>query len=125
MRIAVPTNDELTVSPHFGRSAAFLVFETCDGAILNRELRPNGAAHHHDHSQEHHQPHNHAEIVATLAGCDLVLCAGIGHRAADALKSAGIATVVAGPAGSPEDTVRAYLDGTLPKHAPRLCRCSH
>ena len=36
MRIAIPTNDGATVSAHFGRSAAFLVFEVEQGQIQSR-----------------------------------------------------------------------------------------
>lgn len=39
MRIAVPTNDGITVSPHFGRSAGFLVFEIEERRIKSREMR--------------------------------------------------------------------------------------
>ncbi|MDE3164810.1 MAG: hypothetical protein KGN36_03315 [Acidobacteriota bacterium] len=129
MRIAIPTNDGVTVSVHFGRSAGFVVFETDGGAIVGRELRANPAAHNHSEREEHHQHgehgHNHDGIVGALAGCDVVVCAGMGQRAADALRGAGIAAVVAAPAGTPEETLRAYLDGTLQTAGGGLCRCSH
>ena len=39
MRIAVPTNDGTSISEHFGRSAAFLIFETENGKIKSRSQR--------------------------------------------------------------------------------------
>ena len=48
MRIAVPTNDGTSISEHFGRSAAFLVFETENAQIKSREVRANAAQHQHE-----------------------------------------------------------------------------
>jgi predicted Fe-Mo cluster-binding NifX family protein len=44
MRIAVPTDDGVTLSAHFGLSAAFLVFELENGQFTKRETRPDGGA---------------------------------------------------------------------------------
>ena len=40
MRIAIPTNDGASISEHFGRSAAFLIFEIENGQIKRRDSRP-------------------------------------------------------------------------------------
>lgn len=129
MKIAVPTNDGVSISEHFGRSAAFLVFDTEAGKIKARELRTNGAKHSHDQGACGHQStesnqHNHAGILAALEGCELVICAGMGQRAAEALEGQGTQVVVAGPA-SAEETVIAYLAGTLPSTTEGFCRCQH
>ena len=47
MRIVVPTNDGTSISEHFGRSAAFLIFEAENGQIKSREMKTNGAQHSH------------------------------------------------------------------------------
>jgi predicted Fe-Mo cluster-binding NifX family protein len=124
VRIAVPTNNGSSISPHFGRSAAFLVFEVEDGRIGSPALRPNGACHAHAPGGGH-EAHSHAGILASLEGCDVVLCGGMGWRAAEALRSAGIAAVMVGAPLSPENAVRAYLDGELPAGQEGFCRCSH
>jgi predicted Fe-Mo cluster-binding NifX family protein len=131
MRIAVPTDDGVTLSGHFGRSAAFLVFEVADGQIVSRETRPN---------QPHHgsgtgecgqgghgggQGHSHAGIVGTLAGCQVVLCGGMGWRAAEALKAAGLSVVPVSRTGPAEELVAAYVKGALPASQNDFCRCSH
>ncbi|MCL5744849.1 MAG: NifB/NifX family molybdenum-iron cluster-binding protein, partial [Acidobacteria bacterium] len=95
MRIAVPTNDGKSISEHFGKSAGFLVFEVENDQVKNREMRTNEMQHSHEQGACHHAarpggPHSHASLVSTLAGCEVVLCAGMGQRAADALKSSGI-----------------------------------
>jgi len=130
MKIAVPTNDGTTVSRHFGRSAAFQVFEVQNGKITGREMRRNDAQHKHEQGDcgHHHQdsgPHSHAGIVSILAGCEIVICGGMGWRAAEALQSAGIVPVVGPVEGSAEGAVMAYLNGELAADPDAICRCGH
>jgi len=129
MRIAVPTNDGTSVSGHFGRSTGFLIFEIHDGQIQSRELRTNLAGHAHAEGRcggaDGQQAHDHAEILSTLSGCEVVICAGMGRRAADALQSAGVTTVLARRAGSAEAAVDAYLKGELDIAPDDFCTCAH
>jgi len=129
MRIAVPTDDGLSISEHFGRSAAFLVFETENALIASSELRKNQATHTHDQGTcggDHAAaPHNHASIVLSLAGCDVVICGGMGSRAAEALKQAGIREVVFTRPGPAAEAVDKYLKGELPLSSQQFCRCGH
>jgi predicted Fe-Mo cluster-binding NifX family protein len=129
MKIAIPTNDGTSISEHFGRSASFLIFDIENGHIKRRELKPNGAKHSHspgtcDHRTTGSEPHSHAGILAALAGCDIVICAGMGQKAAEALRSFGTQILVAPPA-SAEDTVVAYLAGKLTPQTERFCGCQH
>jgi len=117
MKIAVPTNDGATISEHFGRSANFLIFEIENGQIKSRELKTNGMEHSHaqgacDHHSAESKPHSHAGILATLDGCEVVICAGMGQRAAEALKDCGTRIVVTSVA-SAEAAVSAILAGKL------------
>lgn len=130
MKIAIPTNDGTTISGHFGRSAAFLIFEVEDGTVTSRELRPNGQQHEHtqgscgNHSHTHAE-HSHAGILSALEGCQLVLCAGMGRRAADDLKAAGM-TVLFTNSGQPaEALVGQYVRGELATTRHGACQCSH
>ncbi len=130
MRIAVPTNDGTTIADHFGRSAAFLVFEIEDGQIRGRELRANTAQHTHEagscgHAAGEEGKHNHAGILAALEGCQTVLCGGMGWRAAEALKAAGVTPVTTVAAGPVDDAVAAYLKGELAAGSGEFCRCGH
>lgn len=128
MKIAVASADGVSISQHFGRSACFIVFEVKDGKITGRQVRDNiytafargkcedGAPHHHS------QPHSHADVVSALRECDVVLCLGMGQRAAVDLKANGIRPFVIDSACSPEDAVAAYLAGTL-RIAGDFCGC--
>lgn len=129
MRIAVPTNDGATISEHFGRSASFLIFEIENGQIKSRELRTNGMEHSHaqgecDHHSADNKSHSHAGILSALDGCEIVICAGMGQRAADALKGCGTRIVVTSLA-SAEAAVSAQLAGKLTPKTESFCRCSH
>lgn len=130
MKIAVPTNDGLTISPHFGRSAGFLVFEVQDGAIKACETRPNQGCHSHEQGSCSHgaadaAQHGHSHLSAALSGCEAVICAGMGGKAAEALRSAGISKIAITEPGPAEAAVMAFVAGELPEAGRGFCRCSH
>lgn len=116
MKIAVASADGQALSPHFGRSRCFVVFTVEDGRVLDRQVRDNtftahargrcaeGEAHPHD------QPHSHAEVVAALRDCQVVLCGGMGLRAGRELQSNGIRPVIVS-AGSVEEALVAFVAG--------------
>jgi len=71
MKIAVPTNDGVTLSEHFGRSNAFLIFELENGQITSRSKRSNRACHagtDHDHHHGPSEGHSHEGILGALSG---------------------------------------------------------
>ena len=122
MKIAVPTNDGLSIAEHFGRSAGFLLFETENGQITSRQMKENTAQHTHAQSSCGNQAesagaHDHTTIVTALAGCDVVIC--------DALKQAGVREVIVTRPGPVEEPVQAYLRGELTGTSESFCRCSH
>ena len=129
MKIGMPTDDGTLISKHFGRSAAFLIYEVEGGKVVGREVRRNGMHHAHqpgecDHSAHGHEPHSHAGILDALEGCELVICAGMGQRAAEALGGRGARILVVAPAPA-EETVTAYLAGDLSTVKEGFCRCKH
>lgn len=132
MKIAVPTNDGASISAHFGKSSAFLVFDVQSGQIAGSTLRPNNGCHphqSHDHACDGHGRSSHADhhtgIVSTLAGCDLVICSGIGQRAVDALAVAGIKPVFVSETGPASTIVEAYVKGLLQPNSSASCECRH
>ena len=83
MKIAVPTMDGTSISAHFGKSKAFLVFECEGGEIRGRELRENDQHKAHDpggecqgHSAsvlhdpfgEHAHQHDHRGFARAICG---------------------------------------------------------
>ena len=124
MKIAVPTNDGSSISEHFGRSAGFLIFEIENARITSREMKENLGQCTGDHAGDA-GAHSHAAILPALAGCEVVICGGMGGRAAEALKTAGIREVVMAGPGPAQAAVEAYLRGELRPSGQGFCRCSH
>jgi predicted Fe-Mo cluster-binding NifX family protein len=128
MKIAVAISTGGAVSTHFGRSSGFAVFDVEDNKVVGREQRTNtftahaqgqcgGEGHHHTDS------HGHGDIVSALSDCSIVLCGGMGQRAAEDLSANGIRPfVIEGPLTA-EDAVNAFLSGRL-KAAGSFCGCS-
>lgn len=128
MKIAVAISDGGALSSHFGRSTGFVVFDVEGDKIVGRQERVNtftahatgqcdGAGHHHDDS------HGHGDIVNALSDCSVVLCGGMGRRAAEDLSAHGIRPFVVEGPQTVEDAVSAYLAGHL-KAAGSFCACS-
>lgn len=124
MRIAVASMEDMTISPHFGRSACFIIFDIVDGKIENHAVRPNahtpfargecsGEGHHH---RDRH--HSHDDIINALRDCEVVLCRGIGLRACEDLRKSGINPFIVDCDATPEEAVAAYLSGQLKPSVP-------
>ena len=128
MKIAIASSDGTNISPHFGRSSHFLIFDIEDGKIIGRELRANTFTAHAkgecrgDQTHEH-GANSHASIVEALSDCKAVLCYGMGWRAAEALSHEGIQPVVLGETYSPERAVTLFLEGKLPSAKQGFCGC--
>lgn len=130
MKIAVATEDGVSISQHFGRSRSFLVFDVAGKTILGQSVRDNtftahargecqeGDEHHHD------QHHGHDAIVEALQDCRAVLCGGMGWRAADALNQQGVQAVLVPATLSPAEAVAKHLAGELGT-TEGFCRCQH
>jgi len=128
MKIAVASEDGVSISHHFGRSRSFLVFETQDKQIVGRSLRDNTFTAHAlgecQEGQPHEHHHGHGAIVNALRDCEVILCYGMGWRAAEDLKQNGIQAFVVQGEATPEQAVVEYLAGKL-NLAGSFCRCHH
>jgi predicted Fe-Mo cluster-binding NifX family protein len=114
-RIAIATADGVSVCDHLARSAAFVVVEVNSGVPGARETRARGTE----------ACGNHATFVEMLAGCDAVICGGIGQGAVVSLAAHGIRALVSpAAAGTPvDDALQAYLEGRLATSDERVCLC--
>jgi len=126
MKIAVGSEDGVTISHHFGRSRCFLVFEVRDKEVVGRSVRDNTFTAHArgecQRGQPHEHHHGHGAIVEALRDCEVVLCYGMGWRAAEDLKQNGIHAFVVEGDVTPEQAVSEYLAGSLGL-AAGFCRC--
>jgi predicted Fe-Mo cluster-binding NifX family protein len=128
VKIAVASEDGVSISHHFGRSRSFMVFEVEDKQVVGRTVRDNTfTAHARGECQEgveHNHHHGHGAIVEALKDCQAVLCYGMGWRAAEELKQNGIQAFLVPSEMSPEDAVSKHLTGDLGA-AGGFCRCQH
>jgi predicted Fe-Mo cluster-binding NifX family protein len=127
MKIAVASSDGTNVSPHFGRSACFLIFDVVDGKIVGREVRTNSFTAHargecHGDGSHDHGPDHHASIVEALRDCKVVLCYGMGMRAVEALSQGGVQPYVLGERCTPEGAVALFLEGKSLPASQGSCR---
>jgi predicted Fe-Mo cluster-binding NifX family protein len=106
MKIAVITDDERTLSQHFGRAAYYMVVTLENGKIVSRERRDKmGHAH---FNQEPHaadepgQPHGfgpqahnrHLQMAEAIADCEALLCGGMGRGAYESMLARNIKPIV-------------------------------
>lgn len=130
MKIAVASNDGVSLSAHFGQSKRFIVYTVEDGKVVGREDRDNTFTAHArglcDHRTEHaHEPHSHSDIIAALKDCQAMLCGGMGRPAAMDLQANGIRPIIVTDANqSPDAAIAALLAGTLATTGS-FCRCHH
>ncbi len=125
MKIAVPSNDGIDISAHFGRCRQFLIFETQNGQVKLIESRINGGCHGHGGASGAAEPQGHAGFVEALRDCETVLCGGIGAGAVEALQAFGISVVQVEAAGSAERIVAEFQAGALRPASSGMCQCQH
>ena len=127
MKIAIASDDGISLSSHFGRCRSFLVFDVDGGQVTGPEFRTNGftafAKGECDGQESHnHGHHSHADIVGALSDCGVVICGGMGWRAAEEFQARGIQPLVVKFPGPAAEAITAYLAGTLNSVVP-FCRC--
>ena len=132
MKIAFVTEDEQTISAHFGRAPKVVVVTLEDGKEVGREVRLKDAhgqggqgqgvhlddgTHEHDH--EHHHQHNHGSMFASMQDCDVMVVRGIGSPALAHAEQAGLQVFLTGEHGIDAALAR-YVDGTLENDERRI-----
>jgi predicted Fe-Mo cluster-binding NifX family protein len=124
MKIAVATVDGETVSQHFGHSRGFIVFETEGATILGRQLRtPDDTPH--NQGVCHGENGQGGGALEMLAGCEVLICGGMGGGAATALQGAGIRPVLMPGVASAKEAVTQFLEGKGDTVAAGFCQCDH
>jgi predicted Fe-Mo cluster-binding NifX family protein len=133
MKIAAITDDEQSISQHFGRAPYYLVMTIEDGQIVQRERRDK-LGHAHFANEPHAESqgadprghgfdpaaqNRHVQMAAAIADCDVLLCRGMGTGAYESMKQAGIRPIVTDIAGI-DEAVQAYVDGRIVDRVDRL-----
>jgi predicted Fe-Mo cluster-binding NifX family protein len=126
MKIAIVTDDHLTISTHFGRAKFYEVFTIEGGHVTaqetiarsNPQLLPTVVS---DSAPggHHHHNHDHNAMIAPIADCKALVTRGMGMGAHVSLQEHGIQPIIT---DLPEiqDAVKAFIDGVLVDHVERL-----
>jgi len=133
IRIAAVSEDDVTISAHFGRAPIYVVVSVEGGRLLSRETRDK-LGHAQFAAEAGEGPHEadprghgfdpvaqdrHTRMVAAIADCQVLLARGMGAGAFASMQRAGIEPIVT----DIEDigaAVEAYLAGTLRNQVEKL-----
>jgi len=130
MKIAVATDDERTLSQHFGRALYYLVATVEGGQIVNRERRdklshahvagePQGHEAGHPHGFGPQAHNRHLQMAEAISDCEALLCGGMGQGAYESLKARGIKPIVTDIA-EVDEAVMAYAQGRIVNRIEKL-----
>jgi predicted Fe-Mo cluster-binding NifX family protein len=119
MRIAIPSDDGITVASHTGRASGFVIFDLNEGQPRQVEYRTNRYTGHalgqcnedEDHSHNHHH-HSHDGLLGALHDCNIMLAHGMGPRLVNDLASRNIQVIFCDEIQA-EDAVRKLASGGL------------
>lgn len=136
-KIALVTDDEQTISAHFGRAAKIVIITLQDGEEVAREikLRASNTIHihdehdehdhdHHDHSHEHdhgHHHHDHTSKFIPMEGCDILIARGMGSPAIQHAHNMGLQVYLTKLHGI-DEAITAYNAGELDHDERRIHR---
>jgi predicted DNA-binding protein (UPF0251 family)/predicted Fe-Mo cluster-binding NifX family protein len=118
MKIAIATDDEKTISPHFGQARGFVILTVENGQTIGRETRQRQNScdgHEHEHGGQHC-----GALVEMIADCAVVLVCRMGGGPYRRLQAAGIRAVFT-ELTNIDEAVHSLLTGTLSESAPNLC----
>ncbi len=131
MKIAVISDEGLTVSQHFGRAPYYLVVTVEDGKVVSKEKRDK-AGHHTFAAGQHPETapgerhgydagaqSRHTIMAHSISDCQVLIAGGMGWGAYESMKSHGIETIVT-DVQSIEEAVRLYVEGKLTNLMERL-----
>lgn len=114
MKIAVASDDKVTISEHFGRAEGFMVFEIHEGTIRSQEYRKNlGRSTGECHSCDHET------MIRNIHDCDVVISYGMGHRIYTDLLHHHITPVVTDER-TVQDAVQKFLNNQLENRTDKL-----
>jgi len=131
MKIAAISEDQVTVSQHFGRAPFYVVATVENGKIVKKETR-NKAGHHTFSANEHPDTapgerhgydagaqSRHATMAQTIDDCKVLIAGGMGWGAYESMKSHNIETIVT-DVESIDEAIKLYLQGKLTNLMDRL-----
>jgi len=131
MKIVAISDDETTISQHFGRAPFYVVVTVEDGKIVSKETRaktghhtfaahrPPDLAPGERHGYDAGSQVRHESMAETISDCQVLLTGGMGWGAYESMQSYNIKPIVT-DVKSIDEAVQLYLDGKLTNLMERL-----
>lgn len=134
MKIAVITEDGVTISQHFGRAPYYKVFTIEGGKIVSHERRDKMSHSHFSNESQHEEMHlghpqghgfdpasqtRHSHMLEAISDCKVLLAGGMGNDAYESLKAANIKPIIT-DISIIDEAVSAYMYGKIIDHTERL-----
>jgi predicted Fe-Mo cluster-binding NifX family protein len=125
MRIAFASDDEQTISQHFGRARGYVVLTLENGRVEKRESRDKlghadfGGPHQHHHGSDPEAKYQHGMMFAPITDCQVCVVGGMGAGAYENLESMGIRPIVT-DIKSIDEAAQTFIEGRLKNHAERI-----
>ena len=124
MKIAIPSNDNLNISSHFGRTKGFVICEIDNNNIVKKEFKQNtftghaqGLHHDNDHA---HNNHSHHGIFNAIGDCKIVIAGGMGKRLYNDFEKNNIKVFVTKEMNI-DDALKSFMNNTLENNSDDCC----
>lgn len=128
-KIALATDDGISISRHFGRARYYEIIQVTNGVEVSRERREKpghttfaGEGHAGDHPHGHghgfgeNAQRRHGAMIDVIVDCDVLIAGGMGNGAYQNIMHANITPIITNH-HTIDQALAAYLGGTL-KHDP-------
>jgi predicted Fe-Mo cluster-binding NifX family protein len=134
MKIAIVSDDEQTISQHFGQAEKYIVISLEQGKIVDRKTLPKvGNCHspsrnfgNYGHEPDprgrgfgHQSRSKHKQMFDNIKDCDIIVTRGMGRGAYLDLQQLGIKPIVTDIADI-NTAIQAILDNTIINHTDEL-----
>lgn len=131
MKIAVVSDDETSISQHFGRALYYVIVQVDNGKIVEKETRSKVVHHnadkqpgpklvhecHHGYGADAHAKHK--GMIETISDCQAIISGGMGWGAYESIKNHNIDVVIT-DIEDIDEAAKLYLEGNLPNLMQKL-----
>ncbi len=123
MKIAIPSNDKINITGHFGRTKGFVICEVDNQKVINKEYKENNFTGHaqgkHEESQHEHN-HSHEGIFEAIGDCQMVVAGGMGRKLYDEFLQKNIKVFVTKEKNI-DNALNLFFDGNLDNNSDKCC----
>ena len=112
MKLAIASNNGVTIQRHFGRTGQYVVVTLDGNGQVTREHREVDRSHQAD--PDHHR-HHHGTLLDPIADCDVLIAGGMGIPMANAAQASGKQLILTNER-LVDDIIASFAAGTLTHH---------